>query len=365
MRQLKFISCLLLISISIFTCIDEIEFEEPEALKNAISIQGKLTKGDPSVLRVQINNTFDFENVQKFIDAKYVEVIDQEGHTLELKSSIQGIYELEIPANHPTFKVDYGNAFKIKLQLNNEAIYESTFDTLYAVPEPAELKVQKIQRESFNADGSIETTDLLNFNISTPLAVNNNSEKSYFLWELESVYKQSDVPATGGCVFPSCVNTGSEPKTCFLAINPVRNYRVLNGVDLSGDFVEHITLLEEIASNAIFSEGYYLTVFQQSLSKLAYEYWLTANLVVNRTGSQLEGPAGKIQTNISNITNSDDEVYGYFFVTESKTKRVYVSPDFAGNPRTICPPPLGGNAVCCNCLCQVDSSLEQPEWWVE
>ena len=97
-----------------------------------------------------------------------------------------------------------------------------------------------------------------------------------------------------------------------------------------------------------------------------YDYWSIVNLVVNRNGTQFEGPAGKIQSNFINVNEPKTEVYGYFFTTESKTNRLNVSSDFAGNPRPLCPPPPPfSSPLCCNCLCQANSADVKPEWWEE
>lgn len=346
------------------SCIDRIEFSEPDALRNAISIQGKLTKGNPSQIRVQISNTFDFENAQRFITAKSVELINQTGDILDLETKLQGIYELEIPENHPTFKIDYGKAYKIKVQLITGELIESAFDTLYPVPDITALNVEKFTQESFNSEGVIENIDLLRFSVSSSLFPNGSSRKTSFLWELESVYKQSDT-AGGTCRDGSCINTSGSSQTCFLQINPVRNYRTLNANELSGDAIENFLLLQETQENSLFAEGYYLTVFQQSVSDLAFDYWSKVGFVVNRTGSQFQPPAGRVPTNFTYDSNDDLEVLGFFFATESTFKRIFISPAFANNPRTICPPPMGNNPLCCNCLCQPNSTLIQPDWWVE
>jgi len=81
-------------------------------------------------------------------------------------------------------------------------------------------------------------------------------------------------------------------------------------------------------------------------------------------GSIFEQPSGKIITNIKNIDNPKAEIFGFFYATESHLKRIYVSPDFAGNPEKACPEPPP-SPICDNCLCQENSTTEQPDWWVE
>ena len=77
--------CSLYLSICLFTCIDPIDFSQPEAIQDAISIQGKLTKGNPSTINVQISEVFNFSGVSRRIDAKYMELIDDSGNSVELK----------------------------------------------------------------------------------------------------------------------------------------------------------------------------------------------------------------------------------------------------------------------------------------
>ena len=173
----------------------------------------------------------------------------------------------------PLFKVEYGKGYKVRLELNNDNMYESAYDTIYPVPEPTSINLDKVQQENFNIDGTIELIDLISFSVNTPISVDNNAQKTYFLWEWESVYKQSDTPQMGAeCVVPSCLKTSNEPKTCFLSINPVRNYKVLDGNSLSGDSIEDFILFEDAAATATFSEGYYITILQQSVSKTTYDY---------------------------------------------------------------------------------------------
>ena len=49
---------LILFTILLFSCRDDIEFKTPDSIQDAIFIEGKLTKGDPSFVQVtQANST--------------------------------------------------------------------------------------------------------------------------------------------------------------------------------------------------------------------------------------------------------------------------------------------------------------------
>jgi len=115
----------------------------------------------------------------------------------------------------------------------------------------------------------------------------------------------------------------------------------------------------------VFSEGYYATIYQQSISDAAFEYWSRTNQLINRNGSIFEAPSGKISTNLYNVDNAKDEVFGFFFATESNFRRIYISPEKAGYPRSHCPPIGGHSLLCDNCLCWPNSTAIKPDWWVE
>jgi hypothetical protein len=348
-------------------CIDSIEFERPDSIQNAISIQGKLTKGDPSQIIVQIKEVFDFRSAPRLIDARYVQLIDLNGNMIELPSKQQGIYQMEIPKNGD-FPIEYGAAYKIKIELNNAQVFESTFDTLYAVPTPNAINFRKEQQEITNNAGETATKKSIIFSVDTHFRKTKNSQKTNLLWEFESVRKQTDSPASYISCPSSCNPTSGEPKTCYITLSPFRNYKTLNSKTLSGDEVIDFIILEENATSYIFAEGYYLNVWQQSISPQAYEYWSTVNLLTNRNGSIFEAPSGKVTSNILSA-DKNTNVFGFFFVTEAVLNRIFIAPDIAGNPKPVCPTPPApdgsGPGNCCNCLCEENSTTTKPDWWEE
>ena len=195
-----------------------------------------------------------------------------------------------------------------------------------------------------------------------------NQEKTDLLWEMSGTFKLTDSPQA----FRSCPRdcpADVQPKTCFVTNNPKINYKSLNVRAFSGTEIADFEIFENPANSFVFSEGYYLNVFQQSLSALAYNYWSTVDKLVNRDGTIFEAPSGKISTNIYSLTTPENETFGFFFATERAPIRGYIPPSFAGFPRTVCPvlpsPDGSGPGNCCNCLCELNSTTVQPEWWVE
>jgi len=120
MNPFKYAYCLLMLCFLLTNCEETIDFEPPKSIQNAIFIEGKLTKGTPSNVFVKIGQVFNFSSNPSLLLAQSVHLMDESGQSLELTSREQGIFKLTIPDNHPTFKVDYGKAYKIRLQLKNQ-----------------------------------------------------------------------------------------------------------------------------------------------------------------------------------------------------------------------------------------------------
>ena len=81
-------------------------------------------------------------------------------------------------------------------------------------------------------------------------------------------------------------------------------------------------------------------------------------------------PPGKIKSNFIH-QNGDEEAYGFFYLTDHKIARVYISPEAAGFPATRCPSeglvnPDGscGDQLCCNCLTEDNSTTRKPDYWI-
>ncbi len=351
------------------SCIDEVDFERPDAIENGIAIQGKLVKGDPSFIQVSVRRVFDFSNEPRLLNARRVVLLNEKGDELELSSTEIGIFSAETPSGAPNFQVDYGDRFRIKVDLFDGRRYESDFDELYPVSPSRSLRATAFKQLRVNdITGAIDSFDAVGFYLNTSLRTPEQA-KPRLLFEMEATYRLTDSPEaySNRSCFPLRISD-NEPKACYISISPNVNHLVLDANDIAQEELSDFELFTTPVFN-IFAEGYYLSLFQQSLSPTAYEYWSQVNEVVNQEGGLFEAPSGKVITNMRRIDEEVDDVFGYFYVTEENIQRVYVSPEQAGNPDTRCPAPLteGGIAPtdCCDCSKVENSATARPEWWVE
>lgn len=373
MKVSKFIERYALIAImaigliGISSCLDEIDFASAETIDEAIAIQGKVVKANPSYISVTIRGVFNFEDVPRLLDARIVTVEDESGNTVELPTRADGIFYLEVPDNDPNFKIDYGKSYKINVSTFDNRNYSSSLEELLPAPAVEDLTVSKTQIESIDVNGNPRLFDQLTYSVSTPLKPANESENARLLWEFISTFQFTDSPESYGARACRPTRIDSQSKTCYITSSPQNNYISLNGKELSVDRVDNFEVLSTGISS-IYAEGFYLTVSQQSLTETAFDYWAQVSNVVARTGDLFQAPAGKVITNLVNTDDPREDIFGYFYATEETIRRVYVSPELADNPPLPCPAPPneGGLAPndCCNCSSVSNSSTIRPAWWI-
>lgn len=353
-----------MLTLLVTACLDEIDLNPEEEEYKRMVVLGKVVKGSPSSVLVYVTETFDFETreIPRGIQDATVTVRDDQGHSLQLlPGSEAGIYQLEIPDNHPDFKVETGRSYHLRVVTENGKQYESAAEPLVDVPGPAQLNVSKTTKLIVDNLGEFSPVDILEFSVNTPLTAPGNPEKARLRWEIKEAYKLTDSPLLGGTL-----------KTCYITVDQnATKVRVFNGSEL---FSEELTghVVYDTRIDYRFSEGYYLNVIQESVSEGAYEYWRETSELINRTGSMFESPVGKISTNFRSLDDEKEDVFGYFYATAQDTIRLYISPEFVGSPQRLCPPrnpPPGGSPcpipACCNCLLEDNSTTEKPGYWVE
>lgn len=349
-------------------CLDEIDFAKAGKIDDSIAIQGKIVKANPSFVNVTIRSVFNFQDAARLINVREVTVEDESGNKVELESNADGVFFLEIADNDPNFKVDYGKSYKINVSTFDGRNYSSSFDELQPAPVPDAIKATRTEIETVDVNGNSRIFDQITYTVDSPLKAPNSSVNARILWELISTYRLTDSPESYGqrACFPTRIEEFN--KTCYITSSPVTNYLTLDGTELSAERVDNYELIST-GLTPLYAEGFYMAVLQQSLSEEAYAYWAQVGTVVDRTGDLFQAPAGKVITNIVNTDDEKEDVFGYFYATEETVRRVFVSPEFAGNPNRTCPaqPTEGGQAPndCCDCLTAGKSTRIQPEWWVD
>ncbi len=353
-------------------CLDKIDFPSLQEEQRAIVVEGSLRLGNPSVANITISRLFDFSaDGLKAVNLRSAILMDDLGNRRDLEEIRPGEYETKIFPGDTDFAVQIGRSYQMQIATFDGRTFISSPEPLLAVDQVGEVTVRPIQRETINHLEQFEFLDLFEFSVNAPVVIGPTGKANRYRYFLEQTYKLTDSPVPGfGVPEPP------PPKTCFVTeITDVTSVLVFDGNRFGGTSEVKIPLLEALRNRSVFAEGYYLTVYQQSLSEGAFRYWNEISQVIERNGNMFEAPAGKIRSNFVPTEESPDgEVFGYFYATQEDTARLYVAPSMADNPANYCPgppsPPAPGERClprfpCCDCLLADGSTLDQPSFWVE
>ncbi|MEO0339151.1 MAG: DUF4249 family protein [Bacteroidota bacterium] len=341
------------------SCLDPIDLDLPSGASDAVVLQGKLTYGNPSIFQLNIRRIFAFnaENTSG-VNASRVTLKNNQGQNLNIDRIGDGVYIVALDPNDPDFEINFENTYSIEVQLFNGEIYASSPERLIAVPQMDSISFAKttIQTPDPDNEGETNPVDFVEFSINTPLTVPGTNERSRLRWDMERTYKITERPAFGQI-----------RKTCYITnaqgiFQPVS----FDATDQDLDYLSSLALVNDVATFP-FIEGYYSTVYQESLSEGAFTYFSQIESSITREGDMFEAPAGRIFTNLFNINDESDPIYGYFYVTQRDTIRQYVSPDFLMNYDTLCLRMFDMDVpdVCVDCLTEGGSEAVAPSWWVE
>lgn len=371
-KYIKIVALILLVyGASFFMgCLDEISFPSLNAEQTAIVVEGSLRIGNPSVAEVAITRLFDFSaDGLKSVNLREAILIDQDGNQRELKEVRPGVYRTEVFQSDQDFEVVLGKSYQMRIATFDNRDFISDLDPLMPVQNAGVMSVEATVKDVVDQFGEFSTLDLLSFSINAPLGTGQNGEAGRFRYVLEQTYKLTDSPVQG--------NPIPDPKTCYITeITDVTSALVFDGNDFATGSQElKIPLVDIVKNNTLFSEGYYLTAYQQSLSEDAFRYWNEVSQVIDRDGNMFESPAGRIRSNFKPVDeNSKDEVFGYFYATQEDTTRIYVDPSLAEFPAAFCPgppapAPFGARCLprfpCCDCLMLNGGALQKPDFWTE
>ncbi len=340
-------------------CVDDIPLEVPEGNTQKLVIQASIMKGNPSVIEVLLSHSADF--VQYFnarqISGASVKILDETQRSLLIPEARPGLYRLAW-VNDGDFEIARGQTYQLEVQLPTGASYLSSLERIYAVPAATDIHIGLQTRSVLNEAENIVETPFIQFLIETPLKHPDETEKAYLKWDMEGVFRlielEAPIPIPG-------------PQTCYISESiGLGQVHVFNGFETSDDRLTNHLIYEE-AINWNYSAGYYLTVYQQSLSKGAYEYWNKVSEVSAREGSLFEPPPGKIKSNIYNVDDEQEQVLGYFYATEVDSIRRFIQPQEANSPSAPCFAYTYETAddYCRNCLLWPNSTLRKPDYWVE
>ena len=343
-------------------CISDLDYRSSGEVQDAISIQAKLVKGSPSIINVEVKRVFDFTGVPTNIKVQSVRLFDEDENFVDIPNTGVAIYELIIPDNSPDFNVDYMRSYYLEVVTLDGDRMQSSLEPLIPVPKVDALTFDIVDILEPDALDGLEPIPHIEISVNTPVEILSDGRTNRFRWSFSETFRLTDAPE----------DNMIEPKTCYITQSLGATDEVsYDPNERSETYINNLPLFQRRISD-VHAEGNYMTVLQHSLSETAYDYFDQIGQLLDRSGSLFSTPAGRIVTNFTNIEDPDDEVFGFFYVTEIDTARIYISPDAVGSPSRRCPPVFATPPpracpveVCCDCLDTDNSTIFKPSWWTE
>lgn len=345
-------------------CLDEIDLGQGEALPDGIVFQGRINAGNDGELTdvaVKLERLFVAQgsNRPDQVVTASASIENSEGQSRDLRF-LDGAYRATIDDNDPDFRVEAGLGYRVRVLTLQGEEYLTEFDIL---PDPLAIEEADAELTAVEILNQVDlpvTVPAMRFDVTAPVRYPDGSP-TFLRFTLERTYKVTDLPE----IRPFDMN---DPKVCYVS-QPLDGGDLIlfNSLETSVDRVEDFLLTFDPIDYE-YAEGYVMTIFQEALSREAYEYFDQVDRIASRESSLFEPPAGPVVGNAFDVNGNTSNVFGFFYATNRTQARVAVSPEEAGNPDFFCPlsrppSPFPTANNCDDCLMINGSFLNRPSWF--
>lgn len=366
-----------------FGCVDRVFFDIKIPDTYGISIDGFISD-QPGPYQVNVFRTFDIEskeNLKSGVTAR-VTLLDGEENSEVLTQGTSGIYATA--AHGMQGKI--GGVYKIKVELNDGRVYESTPDTLFAGGTLNDARYDFVPRQAAHG---------IQYDIALIAQTSTTADlaRVHFMWRNHVTFKSRTQPELelgpppgpcyrideeGRCNFvhlcsgwknlgtdyaPNLTKVG-ECTCCTCWYDAYNHSPVLNDDLTSIDGKYNDILIDRVPMNG-WNMMYKirLEASVQSLSQQAHRYWRGVKNQYTAVSNVFQPITGKIPGNISQTGGQQSPAYGLFYATSISSKYFYiqredVSPDMIAKHN-----PKAGYLPCFNLY--PNASTTQPSFWEE
>ena len=348
-----------------FACTDIIDLES-EREGGQLVIFGRITDGtlgnEIRITRTSISG----QEPGEVLNA-VVTVSDDQGNSTGYIGDGKGNYRL----GDNSFVGVTGRSYHLRVELPNGQVYESRPEVMPALAASDELsfEIKVVQETSEQGVTSVRKI----VSVAADTRILDQSPNVYIKWDVQEAYtfQQAVLPAHN---FPFY-----ERKTCYIT-NDLEQQRVelYDGSELRATEINNRSVVDRTVDDT-FRGVHYFNYIQQSLTEDAHQFWLSIDKNVNRVGSIFDQPPGVIPTNLYNVNDPNEQIFGYFEVVATDTTHLKVTnsdiDQFFADP---CPhdprvefAPTGGfqfisrfyEPECLECTVLPNSSLTRPHYF--
>ena len=286
-----------------------------DALKYVIN--GGVYSGD-SLQIISISQTSSISNPQQLpVTGCEVSIEDDRGNTFMLYDAGGGNYQTTIDQAYLT----PGIAFKVKITTPDGSRLESAYDTLLTVSEIESVYYEIEVQEGNNPD---DKTPGVQFFLD--MKGSNNDSRNY-RWKVFETYEYKSMYARewyyDGEVH-HIVPPDSSTMYCWRTAQIAEIFTLTTSNLVENAIVSYP--LHFVNNRSVRMEyGYSLLVKQYSLSNAAYIYWDQMRQNSIQGGSLYETQPLAIKGNMHHLSDTDQEVLGFFGASQVTTRRIFLT----------------------------------------
>ncbi|MFD0932394.1 DUF4249 domain-containing protein [Psychroflexus salinarum] len=316
----KYILLFLFTAIVAVSCVEEIPLET-EGFESAIVIEGTVTN-EVKQHQIKLSETYAIATTgPNPLSGADVRVVGNSQHVFE--ETEPGIY-----ISRDSFAAESGVDYQLRISVNGQD-YESESMQLPMTSSIGELEANRITLQG--EDGVAIT--LNNQNIS---GIGNYYRYEYIetFKFTSNMFKTNDIIIEDGIA--KLVPKLKEEYTCYQT-NQSQDLILANTNSLIEDSVNNLLINFVDSDEPKISNRYSLLVKQYVISREAYTYFEILEKLSNSDNLFSQIQPGFFAGNISNISNQEEKIIGFFDISSVSTKRIYFNYEDFYDPQNIRP----------------------------
>jgi hypothetical protein len=292
---------------------------------NSLVVDGSLIKG----LKSQVINISRTSSISRswYESPKYqpvedcnVRIENDLGNVILFKEESAGRYV----ANTDDASLSYDRQYKLVFSLPSGENYESSFQSLLRTA-PVD-SIYGIKESRYSPEFNKDDSQGLQFYVD--LAAPDDASK-YYRWQIEETWEIHASSKIAGFYDGKRVrlfDLDSPSDTLYYCWKTIiaDGIYTASTVNLSENVIKKIPLHYRTGFSYAFLFKYCATVRQFALSKDAYDYWHQKEIELRESGQIYTTQPFQVKSNIFNTANPEERVLGYFWVSSSTLKRVFM-----------------------------------------
>lgn len=303
---------ILLIYLGINGCLEPFNPEVPDGDRDFLVVDGLITD-QPGPYTVKIAKSSSLDGEGSNVSGVVVSIEERDGETETLTEIGDGVYETR------ALQGKTGKSYRLNLNYR-ETLYQSTWETLLLSPPIDSVYFQIETKGTTDIDNDVEGLQFFLDNQGP------DDGTRYFRFELEETWKIGVYwPTVVEYIGDDQTQRTSDPRhTCWKYFKPTSiNIATTDGLIsnvLSRHKLNFITGIDER-----FTRRYSLLVKQYAIKEEEYLFWKNLKESNEDLGSLFDKQPARVTSNLTNVTNPDDIVLGYFSASGVREERIYVN----------------------------------------